>query len=291
MSCSKLEYWVPIAVYFDHIIASIISEGATILIVMLDSLQDTILLSRVLEKGLLYPQYTWIHVQTTPQWLINEEFLNETAVYNGIHGHIFLFPLSRPQNESLLLVSGESYLNLKKKFIKDLDHEELKYLFNRTNRTLHVEFGSYLYDQVWSLVLALNKSLPILNDRNLSIDSYTIGQPTITGIIEDQMANLSFQGAGGWVKFNQYRSVSTPVEVFWIPDKNGTLRSVGIFNSSNTTAFRVNLNTSSLPKDCLEAEYFLISFPQCGLCRMPNCTYSERKISLLSRCVLFDMEY
>ena len=86
--------------------------------------------------------------------------------------------------------------------------------------------------------------------RNLSIDSYTIGQPTITGIIEDQMANLSFQGAGGWVKFNQYRSVSTPVEVFWIPDKNGTLRSVGIFNSSNTTAFRVNLNTSSLPKDC-----------------------------------------
>ena len=245
-------------VYFDHIIASIISEGATILIVMLDSLQDTILLSRVLEKGLLYPQYTtlWtiptlVQNYSTVAVVINEEFLNETAVYNGIHGHIFLFPLSRPQNESLLLVSGESYLNLKKKFIKDLDHEELKYLFNRTNRTLHVEFGSYLYDQVWSLVLALNKSLPILNDRNLSIDSYTIGQPTITGIIEDQMANLSFQGAGGWVKFNQYRSVSTPVEVFWIPDKNGTLRSVGIFNSSNTTAFRVNLNTSSLPKNCL----------------------------------------
>ena len=248
-------------VYFDHIIASIISEGATILIVMLDSLQDTILLSRVLEMGFLYPQYTWIHVETSPQWLINEEFLDQTAVYNGIHGHIFLFPLSRPQNESLLLVSGESYLNLEKKFIKDLDREELKDLFNRTNRTLHVEFGSYLYDQVWSLVLALNKSLPILNDRNLSIDSYTIGQPNITGIIEDQMANLSFQGAGGWVKFNQYRSVSTPVEVIWIPDKNGTLRSVGIFNSSNTTTFHVNLNTSSLPKDRLEPEYSLIPLP------------------------------
>ena len=249
------------AIYFDQIITNIISEGATILIVMLDSLQDAILLSHVLEKGLLYPQYTWIHVETTPQWLINEEFLDQTAVYNGIHGHTFLFPLSRPQNKSLLLVSGESYLNLKQKFVEDLDHEELKDIFNRTNRTLHVEFGSYLYDQVWSLALALNISIPILNDRNLSIDSYTIGQPNITGIFEDQMANLSFQGAGGWVKFNQYRSVSTPVEVIWIPDKNGTLRSVGIFNSSNTTTFRVNLNTSSLPKDRLEPEYSLIPLP------------------------------
>ena len=244
-------------IYFDQIIADIISEGVTILIVMLEPLQDVILLSRVLEEGLLYPQYTWIRVETTPQWLINEELVNETAVYNGIHGHIFLFPFRH--NESLLLASGELYSNLEQKFVIDL--EKLKNYFNRTDLFLHVEFGSYLYDQVWSFALALNKSLPILNDRNLSIDSYTIGQPTITGIIEDQMANLSFQGAGGWVKFNQYRSVSTPVEVIWIPDKNGTLISVGIYNSSNTTAFHVNLNTSSLPKDSLEPEYSLISFP------------------------------
>ena len=247
------------AVYFDHIIANIISEGATILIVMLEPLQDAILLSCVLEKGLLYPQYTWIHVETTPQWLINEELVNETAVYNGIHGHIFLFPLSQQQNESLLLVSGEPYSDLEHKFEEDL--KELTDIFNRTDLFLHTEFGSYNYDQVWSLVLALNKSLPILTDRNLSIDNYTIGQPNITGIIEDVMANLSFQGAGGWVKFNQYRSVSTPVEVFWIPDRNGTQKRIGIFNSSNTTAFHVNLNTSSLPKDRLEPEYSLISLP------------------------------
>ena len=68
-----------------------------------------------------------LHVQTTPQWLINAEFLNETAVYNGIHGHKFLFIVkSTHLNESLLLGSADSYLTLKKKFIKDLDHEELK---------------------------------------------------------------------------------------------------------------------------------------------------------------------
>ena len=246
-------------VYFDHIITNIVSEAATILIVMLDSRQDAVLLSHVLEQRFLYPQYTWIHVEIHPQWLTRDMVLDKTAVYSGIHGHIFLYPLIHPQNDSLVLVSGETYSNLSKKFDDDL--KELKNIFNRTDLFLHVDFGSYIYDQVWSLALALNESLPILKERNLSIDNYTIGQSDITKIIEDQMANLSFQGAGGWVKFDKFRSVSTPVDVFWMIDNNGTQKRVGIYNSSNPKAFRVNLNTSSLPKDNLEFEYSLILFP------------------------------
>ena len=69
-------------------------------------------------------------------------------------------------------------------------------------------YASYLYDQLWAIVMAVNNSLPVLENRNLSIDNYTIGQREITDVIEQQMSNLSFQDAGGWVEFNQYHSVS-----------------------------------------------------------------------------------
>ena len=40
------------------------------------------------------------------------------------------------------------------------------------------------------------------------IDNYTISQNDTTAVIEEQMVNLSFQGAGGWVDSNKYHGVS-----------------------------------------------------------------------------------
>ena len=98
-----------------------------------------------------------------------------------------------------------------------------------------------------------------LKNRNLSIDNYTIGQPAITAVIEEQLKNLRFQGASGWIEFNQYRSVSTPIEVFWILD-NGHFKQVGIYNSLD---FHVNINSSDLPSDTVPRvyEYILIPLP------------------------------
>ena len=45
-------------IYFDRVISQIKSQGVTILVVMLDGQQDSILVTRALKEGLLYPQYT-----------------------------------------------------------------------------------------------------------------------------------------------------------------------------------------------------------------------------------------
>ena len=252
-------------IYFDRIIKSIKAQEVTILVVMLNSKQDATLLSYALAEGLVYPQYTWIHFERTPQWLVNINVLNRTLLYRGIHGHLFLFPFTQKKlikKQPVRLVSNEHYSDLIKKFNEDL--KKLNMIFNRTNTVLHLTFGSYLYDQVWSLALALNRSLPILEKRNLSIDNYGIGQHSITAIIEEQMANLSFQGAGGWVNFNQYRSVSTPVDIIWVLDKNGTQEHVGVYNpllSGNSLHVELNASsTISLPKDSLDKEFALIPF-------------------------------
>ena len=57
--------------YFDRAISNIKSQGVTILVVMLSKEQDSILVTRAVEEGLLCPQYTWIHVEIKPEWLIN----------------------------------------------------------------------------------------------------------------------------------------------------------------------------------------------------------------------------
>ena len=111
-----------------------------------------------------------------------------------------------------------------------------------------------------TISLALNKSLPLLANRNLSIDNYTIGQHEITDVIEQQLANLSYQGASGWVEFNEHRTISTPIEIFWILE-NGVEQHVGLYNPLIPSGFLVNISTSQLPKDTLPRVYHLIYQP------------------------------
>ena len=135
-------------------------------------------------------------------------------------------------------------------------------MYNESDIISEVVSGSYYYDQVWALALALNKSLPVLKNKNLSIDNYTIGKPEITNVIEEQMANLSFRGAGGLVEFNQYRSVSTPVQIIWFIGE--TERNVGVYNSLNVANFHISINASDLPKDRLDNVYVLIPLTCCN---------------------------
>ena len=244
-------------IYFERVISHIKSQGVTILVVMLDRQQDSILVTRAVEEGLLYPQYTWIHVEIKPDWLVNKELHDPATIFTGIQGHIFLVPLTAAHNSSAHLVSGEPYSAFEQKFENKLP--QLKNLYNESDIISNVVFGSYYYDQVWALALALNKSLPVLRNKNLSIDNYTIGQPEITNVIEEQMANLSFKGAGGLVEFNQYRSVSTPVQIIWFIGE--TERNVGIYDPLNVTNFNTSINTSDLPKERLDNVYVLIPLP------------------------------
>ena len=98
---------------------------------------------------------------------------------------------------------------------------------------------------------------------SVSIDNYTIGQPLVTAVIEEQMKNLRFQGASGWIEFNQYRSVSTPIDVLWILDNETDIKHVGLYNPLQPSDFYITLNASDLPSDTVPQvnEYILIPLP------------------------------
>ena len=223
--------------YLNTAITKIRNEQATILVSLLNINQETALTSRAIAEKLVYPAYTWIHVENLPQ------------NFRIGRGHIFLHTQTYLPPDTVL-VSGETFSTFRNR--TDEDTKLIEEQYKHCNLTPSV-FANTWYDQVWAIALAVNNSLPVLENRNLSIDNYTIGQPEITDVIEEQMANLSFQGAGGWVEFNKHRSVSALVEVYWISG-NGTEKEVGLYKPMNSSNFHVAVSPNDLPNDRLPSQ-------------------------------------
>ena len=105
------------------------------------------------------------------------------------------------------------------------------------NITPPVFFSPYLiylaYDAVWSMALALNGSLEVLQEKNLSLSNYTYGQSAVTQVILDQFYRLDFQGVSGDISFNKETGFTT-YQAFYFQHKNtGTQVSmIGLYNES-----------------------------------------------------------
>ena len=64
------------------------------------------------------------------------------------------------------------------------------------------EWANPTYDGVWSLALALNNSIPRLNEIGLDLVDYTYGHREATDIIREEVLKLSFEGASGHISYN-----------------------------------------------------------------------------------------
>ena len=236
------------AYYLDTVISNIKSEETGVLVTLLTYKQALALMKQAYSHGLIYPHYTWIQLVKDPSWL--RSTIGKT---NFFKGHFCLFEYK--SYKKTYLVSNKNFAEYEKEF--RAQWHKIPLLNDSSPKVIQTNN----YDQVWAIALALNNSLSELKNRNLSIDNYTIGQPEITAVIEEQLKNLKFQGAGGWIEFNQYRSISTPIEVFWI--HNNTYKQVCIYNPLHPLDFHVNINSSDLPSDTVPRvyEYILIPLP------------------------------
>ena len=207
------------------LLSTIRKTKTTVIVTVLDHQQAIALQSSVQKKTTT----TWIHIKTLMQ---THQFTDDSVIHNYyIHGCFILQLQISHTPEGMVLKTDNTHM-----------HTNRNTIFGKNQTKI---LNSLLHDQVWALALALNKSLPLLKIRNLSIDNYTIGQHEVTDVIEQQLANLSFQGASGWIEFNQYRSVSSPVEVFWV-FRNKTDRQVGIYDPLNPSDFHINIDYSLL---------------------------------------------
>ena len=242
------------AYYLDAVISNIKSSEIGVLVKMISQRQSSVLLSLTHQNGLVYPHYTWIHVLSHPVQYVDKDFMKYAR------GHIFLYVQFAAESKDTNLVSNQTFSDYTTKY-RALYRKQLQPLFNISYKSVFVV--TQYYDQVWTIALAVNNSLSELKNKNLSIDNYTIGQPEITAVIEEKLKNLKFQGASGWIEFNQYRSVPNPIEALWITNDEPRVKRVGLYNPQHPSDFYITLNASDLPSDTVPRvnEYILISLP------------------------------
>jgi len=181
--------------------------------------------------GFLWPGYVYIFHEFSFEESMNavsesDVLCSEKELREALEG-AFVMQYRLHVEPGDRLVSGWTY--------EEYHDEYLQRLTEFANVTgMQLQDNSYanvLHDEVWSLALALNRSLETLTMLNISLADYGFGQTTITNAIAESLSKVSFQGAAGYIKFNSYQEAGSSVNIFQIQSGHPVL--VGVYNPND----------------------------------------------------------
>lgn len=159
---------------------------------------------------------------------------SDTLMMSAVNGSIFMqYHLNRTEllqsnaTENVVLVSNKTYRTFFQEYL-DTFYQVLKEPGHFLSRVTDLTYGPVDYDAVWSLALALNRSIPMLNQRGTPLQYYWPGLNNTDAIdtILDQFYNppLSFTGASGQITFrNKSGDSATQIYIYQIFKNSMTL--------------------------------------------------------------------
>lgn len=98
----------------------------------------------------------------------------------------------------------EGYLGERERYIKELGEQ------NASNET---EYSQAYYDAVWAMAIAMNSSLPELEEKGYDLAEYNYEQANATAIIRKHVLETNFQGLSGPFTFNATTRTNLGVDV------------------------------------------------------------------------------
>ena len=236
----------------------------TVIALLVNPELAALILCTAYDEGLVYPHYIFLIFSLTHEIIIRGAHgpnCMREKLTAALRGHIATYTQHGPDNSSIILdTTGEEYIHFEAKYRQEVDRVKSDYFKSHGVQPQLLDttvLATVLYDQLWSLALAINRSLPELERINMSLTHYTTHQQQVTHIIENHLSNLSFQGASGHVQFDSKRGVSTPVH-FFVSSESGQVRRVGVYDPQNTADFHIDINSSDLPRDRLPIEYIVL---------------------------------
>ena len=195
----KISLAVPIA--DDNLpLSSIIHQHLRIVIVLSPPplVRKVICLIQSRYHQLTFPAYQFVIVGVHYRDLNNSESFtlnhhhyecSAEGIAQVVKGFIFT-DLDLDADDSTELYSGITYL------------EYFQEYYIRANGST-TRYANGFYDGVWSLALALNNSIPRLNEIGLDLVDYTYGHREATEIIREEVLKLRFQGASGHISYSK----------------------------------------------------------------------------------------
>ena len=225
------------------------NTGAKIVVGFLPLYETVDVLCNAYRHGFRWPQYAWIFtdLSTTNEIWNNSEFCFQNTVSDILNGTLFLHQDFYGSSTGLSCIA---YLN------ESLDVSEREATaFLRGN-----PYASVLYDSVWAIACALNRSLSILEGRNLSLSSINIrtnqshARCEIMDVLEEQLSELSFQGATGFLNFSR-KTAATQALISLSQFQNGQPVHIGSYTFS--LLLNKTMIIGEIPTDTLNRVYIL----------------------------------
>ena len=252
--------------FIPSILDFIQTVGARIVFVSVTELEAVRLICEAANRNLIWPGYAWIF-----QDISSEEFMNNVELINNTVCDLEML-IPALENVTLLhiplqgrvlddvLVSGRTYREYLDEYNSEvaalsMEDEFQQYLSKFT--FANNRYANPMYDEVWSLALAINSSLPELETKHLSLQDYEYNNIEITNIIEDHLKNVSFAGAVADISFTDNRETVTPVDIFHI--RNGSTVKIGEYDGLQNNLSLWNISEESIPTDDFVACYELLN--------------------------------
>ena len=205
-------------------------------------------------NGFKWPDYAWIFAENiNNDMLKTSKYCSKNIVMNNA---LFFHPQIRPLNTRVLLPSGLNYSAY------DVYFEELKKSSIELNVSLQSNpYANVLYDSSWAFALTVNRSLSVMNERNLSL--VNIKKDTrseIMDVLDSQLSLLSFQGATGFLNFS-HKSAALEISAKLLQFQNGHPIQIGSYDYSFNQLVLNKLLLEEIPTDTLNRIYTLYSIP------------------------------
>ena len=236
----------------------------TVIALLVNPELAALILCTAYDEGLVYPHYIFLIFSLTHEIIIKRAHgpnCVREKITAALRGHIATYSQDGHDDSSIILdTTGEEYSHFEAKYSQEVDRVKRDYFkFHGVQPQLleSIVPATVVYDQLWSLALAINRSLPELERIDMSLTHYYTTQQQVVHIIENHLSNLSFQGASGHIQFDSKRGVSTPVH-FFVSSESGQVRRVGVYDPKNTADFHIDINSSDLPRDRLPIQYIVL---------------------------------
>ena len=250
--------------YIKSAVGQIKSNGSRIIFVSSTPLEAARIMCAAEQRGLVSPGYQWIfHTHTLSRFLSNNDksMCTDQQMLTAMENVILLQWQLIPDDTSKTVYSGKTIRQLQELYSEELRllSEEDKYrkYASEINFEEQQPWAYPLYDEVWAIVLALNKSLPDLEAKGLTLADYRYGNKLVTQIVEDHLATLSFEGAVGHISFDSFRETLTTTKIIQV--RNGTEKVIGKYSKLEGLTL-YNESEVQVADDEFEEEYVQIAY-------------------------------
>ena len=227
----------------NTILKQLQTAGINIIVSLLPPSEFVNILCCAYLEGIKWPHYAWIFladIENFNEFQLSQKICSQnTSFIAAMNNTILIRQKSPTSNANNILPSGLTYSNYYSRYLHELEEQKIE-----LNATLQINpYANVLYDSIWALAISLNRSLNILKLNNFSLTNIGHAKSEILEILGEQLSELSFHGATGYLNFSRNNASALQTTVKLLQFQNSNLVMIGAYDF---TSDLLQLNATTL---------------------------------------------